>query len=93
MPPSPSESDVVGKPCEAERAGIKTHIIMNEQVQSFIEKAKVEQEATKLKERNQHLISLGLIDENKSERKYQEYFSENAKWDIEKKLYLSLIHI
>jgi len=87
MPPSPSESDVVGKPCEAERAGIKTHTIMNEQVQSFIEKAKVEQEATKLKERNQHLISLGLIDENKSERKYQEYFSENAKWDIEKKMY------
>lgn len=60
---------------------------MNEQVKSFIEKAKDEQETSKLKERNQHLISLGLIDENRSEGKYQNYFSETARWDEDKKMY------
>lgn len=47
---------------------------MNPKVQDFIDKKKKEE----LQRRNEHLISLGLVDENKIEKVYGSAFDDNA---------------
>ena len=49
--------------------------------------------ASEKEKRDNHLISLGLIDEEKSSRKYQNYFSEEAKFDEQKQLYYKGIDV
>ena len=39
---------------------------MNTKVQEFINKMKAQQEEKELRQRKEHLISLGLVDENNS---------------------------
>jgi len=47
---------------------------MNPKVQEFLDKKKEEE----LKRRNEHLISLGLVDKSKKEKKYGSAFEDNA---------------
>ena len=47
---------------------------MNPKVQEFLDKKKEEE----LKRRNEHLISLGLVDKSKKEKKYGSAFRNNA---------------
>ncbi len=58
---------------------------MNLQLQLFINEKKAEQK----RKRDEHLISLGLIDENKTTKKikYYEYLVEGARLDSEKQLW------
>ena len=59
---------------------------MDERVAKLIEEGK----ASYKKRRDDHLISLGLIDENKTERKYKDRYSSTTKFDEEKnQFYLS----
>lgn len=60
---------------------------MNEKVQDMINQEIERLDALKKKERDEHLISLGLVDEEKSARKYYDYYFYDAKWDQEKELY------
>jgi hypothetical protein len=60
---------------------------MNEKVKNLIQQEKERLDVSKKQMRDKHLMSLGLIDENKSDRKYQGYFSESAIWDGEKQMY------
>ena len=60
---------------------------MNEKVKNLIQQEKERLDVSKKQMRDKHLMSLGLIDENKSDRKYQDYFSESAIWDSEKQMY------
>ncbi len=60
---------------------------MNEKVKTLIEKRKAELEENKQKERDKHLISLGLIDESKNERHYISYHHASAKYDREKRMH------
>ena len=53
---------------------------MDERVAKLIEEGK----ASYKKRRDDHLISLGLIDENKTERKYKDRYSSTTKFDEEK---------
>ena len=46
---------------------------MNEKVQDLINQEIERLDALKKKERDEHLISLGLTDKKKSERKYYDY--------------------
>lgn len=66
---------------------------MNTKVQEFIEKMKAEEK----KKRDEHLISLGLIDEELSyeEKKYlaESEFAEDVDWDDEKKEYFKRIKV
>ena len=57
---------------------------MNAKVQEFINKMKEEEK----KQRNENLISLGLVDETKKTivRQYINYYRSDAKFDEEKKL-------
>ena len=57
---------------------------MNTKVQDFINKMKEEEK----KQRDENLISLGLVDETKKiiERQYINYYCSEAKFDEEKKL-------
>jgi len=59
----------------------------NEKVENLIKQKKDRQDTFKKQMRDEHLISIGLIDENKTERKYQSYFSDSAKFDEEKQMY------
>ena len=58
---------------------------MNEKVENLIKQERERLEALKKQERDRHLISIGLVDENKTARKYQEFYSESAQWDEEKR--------
>ena len=60
---------------------------MNEKVENLIKQEQECLDASKKQMRDNHLISLGLIDESKSARKYQDYYSESAKFDEEKQIY------
>jgi hypothetical protein len=69
---------------------------MNNKVQEFINKMKAEQREKELKERGEHLISLGLIDEDKSneETEYSDYYGgKDWKWDYEKNKYYKTVGI
>ena len=60
---------------------------MNAKVEEFINKMKEEQKLKELKQREEHLISLGLLDESKSTIKieYRDYWESGFdKWDEEK---------
>ena len=64
---------------------------MNAKVQEFINKKKSELQEKEIKQRNEHLISLGLVDESKSVEGVV-YFdvwdgSKDVKWDEEKQKY------
>ena len=67
---------------------------MNNKVQEFINKMKAEQREKELKERGEHLISLGLIDEDKSIEGivYSDVrdYSNDWKWDNEKQKYYKI---
>jgi len=56
---------------------------MNDKVDNLIKQEKERLLSLKQQMRDNHLISLGLIDESKTFRKYQNYFSESAKLDEE----------
>lgn len=58
---------------------------MDERVAKLIEEGKQKLEASKTIERDNHLISLGLTDENKTTRKYTYNYSSTAKYDEETK--------
>lgn len=60
---------------------------MENKVAKLISEAKEKLEASNKKKQEEHLISLGLVDENKTELKYQKFYSEGAKYDREKSLY------
>lgn len=60
---------------------------MNEKVENLIKEEKARLWAIEQQQRDNHLIRLGLIDESKSNKKYQDYFSEDAKFDPETNLY------
>ncbi len=61
---------------------------MDAKVKEFIEAAKTKEREIFEKERDKHLISLGLVNENESTREYSEYSgSVYNKWDEEKKMY------
>lgn len=70
---------------------------MNVKVQEFINKKKSELQEKKIKQRNEHLISLGLVDESKSVEGVV-YFdvwdgSKDVKWDEEKQKYSKRTYI
>lgn len=70
---------------------------MNAKVQEFINKKKSELQEKKIKQRNEHLISLGLVDESKSVEGVV-YFdvwdgSKDVKWDEEKQKYSKRTYI
>lgn len=56
---------------------------MNVQVQEFINKMKEEQKEKELKKREEHLVSLGLIDENKSTYKTSKVFPNEEGWKFD----------
>ena len=63
---------------------------MNAKVQEFINKMKEEQRVKDLKERSEHLISLGLVDEGKSKivtKQYLDNYVYGAKLDGPKNKY------
>lgn len=62
---------------------------MNTKVQEFIDKRKKEEKEKELKQREELLISLGLIDESKTkrEREYDEHYFKGAKFDEGKNMY------
>lgn len=64
---------------------------MNAKVEDFIKKMKEEQKAKKLKQREEHLISLGLLDENKTikDRVYLDNWdaTKDCKLDSDKNKY------
>lgn len=64
---------------------------MNEKVQDLINQEIERLDALKKKERDEHLISLGLTDKKKSERKYYDYHFPDTEWDPEKKMFFILI--
>lgn len=70
---------------------------MNVKVQEFINKKKSELQEKEIKQRNEHLISLGLVDESKSVEGVV-YFdvwdgSKDVKWDEEKQKYSKRTYI
>ena len=62
---------------------------MNIKVQEFIDKMKEEQKEVELKQREEHLISLGLIDESKNTYTTSKAYPNEAGWhfDYEKQVY------
>ena len=68
----------------------------NEKVENLIEQEKSRQDTSQKQMRNEHLISLGLIDENKTERKYLDnpYDVDDAsrKYDTETNKYYTERH-
>ena len=60
---------------------------MNPKVQDFLDKKKAEEREKELERRNEHLISLGLIDENKIGKKYGSAFEDNARKEKETGLF------
>lgn len=70
---------------------------MNNKAQEFINKMKAEQREKELKKRGKHLISLGLIDEEKSKEEvvYSDVrdYSNDWKWDKEKEKYYKMVQI
>ncbi|MBQ2363941.1 MAG: hypothetical protein II288_00060 [Alistipes sp.] len=70
---------------------------MNAKVQEFIDKKKAEQREKALKQRNEHLISLGLIDEEKCIESvvYLDELDKSApcQWDLEKQKYVKKTYI
>jgi len=71
---------------------------MNEKVENLIKKEKDRLYTSKKQMRDNHLISLGLIDENKTERKYMDtnysagYSTGYGKFDPETKKYYTESH-
>lgn len=70
---------------------------MNAKVQEFIDKKKSEQKERELRERNEHLISLGLVDESKSVEGvvYLDVWdgSKECQWDEEKQIYAKRTYV
>lgn len=60
---------------------------MDDRVAKLITEAKEKMEASTNKGRNDHLISLGLVDESKTVRKYLECYSGYAQFDKERNQY------
>lgn len=60
---------------------------MKQQIENLLGKEKQRINASEKEKRDKHLISLGLIDEGKEIRQYVDYYSENFKYDEEKKQY------
>ena len=60
---------------------------MNEKVENLIKQEKERLDAFKKQMRDNHLISLGIIDEGKTERKYLPYNVDGAKLDTETNRY------
>ena len=63
---------------------------MNPKVQQFIDEAKAKERAEFEKQRDAHLIKLGLVDEEKSTIEYSKSYSEAlgfVKYDAEKDMY------
>ena len=58
---------------------------MKEQIENLVGKEKERINASEKEKRDKHLISLGLIDEGKTIRQYIDYYSDNSKYDEEKK--------
>ncbi len=61
---------------------------MNEKVAKLINDEKARLSALEKEKRDEHLISLGLIDKTKTRREYLNYYSSGAKEDLEKGYYL-----
>ena len=70
---------------------------MNTKVQEFIDKMKAEKKEKELRQRKEHLISLGLIDENKSfvGKKYSDVWdgTSTCHWDNKEKKYYKMAEI
>jgi len=64
----------------------------NEKVENLIKKEKERLDASKKQMRDTHLISLGLTDENKTERIYQDRYSNSAIREHETGKYYTLKH-
>jgi hypothetical protein len=64
----------------------KTYI-MNDKVDNLIRQAKESKKQEEIIARENHLRSIGLIDENKTTRAYANYYSESSKFDQDKGLY------
>lgn len=68
---------------------------MNAKVQEFIEKMKAEQKVKELQKRKEHLISLGLIDENNSfvGKKYLDQWdgTSTCHWDNKERKYYKMV--
>ena len=69
---------------------------MNPKVQEFIDKMKAEQNSKELKEMEELLLSLGLVDENKSKEELiysdvREYGDNDWKWDEKENKYCKKI--
>jgi hypothetical protein len=60
---------------------------MNQQIENLVVKEKERIIASEKEKRDKHLISIGLIDEGKTIRQYQDYYSNNSKYDEDKKQY------
>ena len=56
---------------------------MNAKVEEFINKMKEEQKEKELKKRKEHLVSLGLIDENKGTYKTSKVFPNEEGWHFD----------
>ena len=70
---------------------------MNDKVQEFIEKLKAEQKVKELQKRKEHLISLGLIDENNSfvgKKQLDQWDgTSTCHWDNKERKYYKMVEI
>ena len=65
---------------------------MNENVKKFIDAAKAAERKRFESERDSLLLSLGLIDPDKTRREYVDYYSASySDWDAEKKMYYRVV--
>lgn len=60
---------------------------MNEKIENLIKQEQERLDAEKKQIREEHLISLGLVDQTKTERKYLNGFDKSALWDETRRLY------
>jgi hypothetical protein len=60
---------------------------MNKKVENLIKQEKTRLGISERQRRKNHLMSIGLIDESKTERKYQDYGIASSKYDEEKRMY------
>ena len=60
---------------------------MNQKVENLIKQKKELLDVSRKQIRDKHLISIGLIDEEKTRRVYLDFCSETAKYDAEKQMY------
>ena len=70
---------------------------MNSKVKEYLDTAKAKEkaakEAAKTKERDQLLISLGLIDEEKSKKVYSDVYIDGYSWDEKEKKYYHISQV